>query len=392
MSNLLQTYANFCGIKVTKRPKIIDSFYPIPDSYITIHPESGMPSKDYDYYNEVISLVKPYLDKENIEIVQIGTEKDKILNGVIPFTGKTNISQCAYVVKNSKLHVGNDSVWAHVAGNFNIPLVELFGPTLSNVCAPSFKSKFIAIESNRKGLKPTFTASEDPKTINYIRPEEVAKSILQLLEISNSINVESLYFGKNYNKEVIEIVPNHLINPALFKDIKPFIRLDYLFDQNNLAKILNTVPCIICTSHPLDPNLIAFYRDKIIQILYIIKEDYNLDFIKFLHQSTIDYRIICDQNILDINKVRLELFDYNPVIEIPSFDKSNLENSDKITEHTYVKTTKVLLSNGKPYLSKWHWINKIPMENENQIGNALEKELFWENANYYYLYNKDETK
>ncbi len=36
------------------------------NKFITIQSKSGMPAKDYSHFNEVLDIIKPYLDKENI--------------------------------------------------------------------------------------------------------------------------------------------------------------------------------------------------------------------------------------------------------------------------------------------------------------------------------------
>ena len=49
--NLAQTYSLNTGFKLNKlKPQ--ESFYPVPDKYITIQTSSGMESKNYDYYIE----------------------------------------------------------------------------------------------------------------------------------------------------------------------------------------------------------------------------------------------------------------------------------------------------------------------------------------------------
>ena len=75
--HLLERYALSCSVKIDK-PAIEEQFYPLTqDRFIVLHASSGMQSKNYDYYNEVVDLIKPYLDRENIKILQIGSEDDQ---------------------------------------------------------------------------------------------------------------------------------------------------------------------------------------------------------------------------------------------------------------------------------------------------------------------------
>ena len=77
--HLLEQYSLSCGIKIDK-PHVETSFFPIDcDKYITLHASSGMEAKNYDYFKDVIDLIHPHLESNNIKIVQIGDIKDKKL-------------------------------------------------------------------------------------------------------------------------------------------------------------------------------------------------------------------------------------------------------------------------------------------------------------------------
>ena len=93
--HLLETYALSTGSKIGK-PFILKKFFPIKfDKYITIQNSSGMPSKCYDYFQEVIDFLLPTLNKHGIGIVQIGGKEDQALNNVECLQGATNINQTA---------------------------------------------------------------------------------------------------------------------------------------------------------------------------------------------------------------------------------------------------------------------------------------------------------
>ena len=52
--HLIEQYALSCGVKIDK-PHIETSFFPVPsEKYITVHASSGMESKNYDYYDDVM--------------------------------------------------------------------------------------------------------------------------------------------------------------------------------------------------------------------------------------------------------------------------------------------------------------------------------------------------
>ena len=103
--HLIESYALNAGVKIGK-PFIDPSFFPVhSNNYITIHCSSGMKSKNFDYYQDVIMLIKPYLDEHGIDIFQIGLEGEPTMANVNSLLGETNIRQAAYVIKNSKLQI-----------------------------------------------------------------------------------------------------------------------------------------------------------------------------------------------------------------------------------------------------------------------------------------------
>ena len=154
MPSLLKTYSLNSGFKIRKC-KPLESFYPIPDKYITIQTSSGMSSKNYDYWLDVLKYIKKDLEDAGYKIVHIGTE-----GANIPFAesliGKTSLHQTNYVLRNSSLHIGNDSFAVHLAGLHETPIVSLYGPTSPENHGPYFKSKNThLISSHRNGKNPS---------------------------------------------------------------------------------------------------------------------------------------------------------------------------------------------------------------------------------------------
>ena len=66
-----------------------------------------------------------FLQKNGIQIVQIGANNERPLVGTYNIAGQTNIGQIAYLIKRSLLFFGTDSFGQHLAGHYNIPLVDL---------------------------------------------------------------------------------------------------------------------------------------------------------------------------------------------------------------------------------------------------------------------------
>ena len=124
--HLVEQYALSCGIKIDK-PFIETSYFPIvAEKYITLHAPSRIQSKTYDYYNDVTDLLKTFLEKEGIKIIQIGSKEEAGISNCIQHQGQTSIKQAAYIIQNSLLHLGTDSFSTHVASGFGKKIVSLY--------------------------------------------------------------------------------------------------------------------------------------------------------------------------------------------------------------------------------------------------------------------------
>ena len=157
--HLVEQYALACGAKIDN-PTIEPSFFPIPfGKYLTLHASSGMEAKNYDYYNDVMRMIHPFLDKEGIKVVQIGAKEDKKILHCEHYTGGTSLKQTFYVIKNSLLHLGNDSFSTHVASGYNKPLVSIYSVLYKECCGPYWgdKEKQKLFEPNRAGKKCSFS-------------------------------------------------------------------------------------------------------------------------------------------------------------------------------------------------------------------------------------------
>ena len=196
-----------------------------------------MIAKDYSYFQEVINIVNPYLEKENIKILHLGQDSSP-LDNTLNLNNKTSISQCAFIIKRSLLHFGNDSWMCHYAGAEDIPLVSLYGPTTINNHSPFFynKDKTIFLESHRNGNKATFSREENPKTIDFIHSEDVAAAVLKLLNIPYILTNKTLFIGNLYNNKMVHSIPNQIVDTNRLGLQSLIVRMDIDFNEENLIK------------------------------------------------------------------------------------------------------------------------------------------------------------
>ena len=222
--HLIEQYALSCGVKIDK-PLIETLFFPVEcEKYITLHASSGMESKNYDYFSDVIEIINPYLEKNNISIIQIGAKED------------------------AKLHLGNDSFSAHVASGFNKKIVCLYSILYKECCGPYWgdEKDHVLLESDRGGQKPSFSNKEYPKTVNFIDPEEIACGVLDLLNIKHDADkIETIHIGSQYQKENISVVPNHIMPKSFAKGQPVNIWGHECFDEQNIAKWAYSRKCNI---------------------------------------------------------------------------------------------------------------------------------------------------
>ena len=293
--HLLESFALSSGKKIDKI-QILEKFYPVPfDKYILLQPFSK-DSKNYDYWEEVIFLIFPFLKERGIHIVQVGGANEKPLMGCYHLQGKTRINETAFLIKNSLLFFGADSFGTHLAGHYDIPLVALYSNNYKECVRPYFGNirKQILLEPDRPNdEKPSFSYQENPKTINRIKPETIANAILQLLGVEEKIKFKTLHFGQFYTQpRFIEMVPDIAINTQNLNLDTIIVRMDFEYNENVLLNQLRISNCSIVTDKPIKREILDTFKSRLKQIIYIITEDNDPDFAMYLHKSGINYALI----------------------------------------------------------------------------------------------------
>jgi hypothetical protein len=382
--HLVEQYALSCGVKIDK-PFIDVSYFPVSaDKYITLHATNRIQSKTYDYYNDVIDLLYPYLEKNNIKIVQIGSKQEHGISKCIHHQGQTTIKQAAYIIKNSLLHLGTDSFSTHVASGFNKKIVSLYSVLYKECCGPYWgdKNDHVLLEPNRGNKKASFSDSEYPKTINTIMPEKVAGAVLDLLNIPNTLNdIETLHIGQAYHVGSLAVIPNHVM-PKSFAPGQPANILAHEhFDEQNIAQWAYQRKANIFLDQPMKIDYLNTVKDNIHQINYFVQPDDTDDFFKAIKKLGIKLKLICkDENA--INDLRLKFFDWDLHL-LKQKTKKDVDNHDKICNNSRYKSAQVIASEKQLYTSKAAWKHGIS-GNHDKIINCDE---FWDDAINLKIYN-----
>ena len=389
--NKLERYSLHSGLKISE-PFVNDCFYPIVHKkYITFNNSTSVQSKYYEYWQEVVDLISPYLSKENIKILQLGSSKDPAIENTYDYRGSTNFLQNSYIIKNSLLHFNTSDHFTLLSFNSLTPSVSLFSNEPSNSFSLSklrSKNKHIFLDAPTK-FGCSYNVFEKPKTINNLYPSLVASSILDLLNIKNNLSdLKSVFIGSNYNIRVIEVVPDFVPSPNFLSNSLVNLRMDYHFDESNLFEFSKNRKLGIITDKPLSDQFCYAARASIAKLSVNIDNFDPPDFIKILKNFNIPYELYT-YNSDSIGDIRIKHSDE----KISIFKKKTKKDLDISTDswhNVQMKSSKVLISNGKKFASKAHWI--LGEEISSEYSSVIDASDFWNDSEYYIIYNKEENK
>lgn len=387
---LIENYALQLGQKIDKI-YTLEKYYPIIfDKFIVFSPFSK-PSKNYDNWSEVLSLIYPILEKNNIKILQVGSNNETPLPYCYNTQGTTNWGQLQFLISKSQLVLSTDSASAHLAGHYNKNLVVLISNNFSQCVSPYFgdKCKQIILEPDRTTKNPSFMLDEGVnKQVNEIKPEIIASSVCKLLDLEFNYAYKSVFIGANYQNRQIEMVPDYVINISNLGIQQMIVRMDYLFNEDNLFGQLNHCKCSIVTDRPINLQLLKRCRPNIVEIIYNLKSDpeLNLDFCKSISELKIPLRLMSFLEEKEINKYKFDLIDIGIIQKRNNKIPENLD-----LKNLYSKSNRFILSRQKVYSSRYHYINDLPIERlESTLQPIIDMnlEILWEDLEYLYLLEK----
>ncbi len=363
-----------------------------------------MPAKIFDHFAEVVELLRPLVG--DYRFYQIGAPGESMLPGVESLVGKTTLHQCAYLVKNAALLIGNDSQWVHIRGAEGKPLVAVYGST-SKPHFPHWNdpAKTVLIESHRRGGKPSYGSHENPKTINWIPPEQIANAAVQLLGIKwpptmatpQSIR-RSLYIGEAYTQGHLELVPNVVVNPSLAPGAPLIIRMDYEHNEEKLAANLQLRKCVVVADREITLALLTQFKPNIAQMRLDVTK-LSADWIKAVKRLGIPVQFFTNElDPAKLSNLRLALHSvcYFDQVIPPTKEmflkgaevylNKELDKDFKWDKLSF-KTNRYILSDDKVYLSKAHWQAGKNTPNTNQNSDLIiDSPTFWEETPYHYYF------
>lgn len=393
--HIIESFALNSGLKIGK-PYIYEKYFPLPfkGDYITLQPFGKYDSRKYDYWEEVLEILGPILQKNKIKVVRIGGDGEPEIFGTINLSGKTNYNQSAYIIKKAILHLGIDSFGVHIASGYDKKIVALYNVMSPSNSGPywSKKEDVIILEPDRKpGEKCSYSPVENPKTINKIKPEKIAESVCKLLQINFDYSFKTVHVGKNFHNKKIELVPESSIKDlSQFKIPSLIVRMDVLFNEKVLTEQLNISPCSIVTKSPIDINLLSFFRGKIVELVFIIDKNSNVSYLKEVKKKGIKFFLIYKGTEEELNDLKLKYLDIEPIIFKEKDEELIKKIKEKDIKNMFFKSSSIFIIKDKIYMSSENNNDNVSLEKIR--GNSplpiIDKDFFWENIDDYIILEK----
>jgi hypothetical protein len=387
--NLTEKMALDCGVKISQ-PYLDRYFLPIRnDNYIIIDTRCKNATGEYDYFNDVLDLIKPYLKQANIDIFQIATDKNIKLACDKCFI-TINKKQENYLISKARLLISNENYSLHIASVFNIKSIGLYSLFNPNNTRPVWnKNSQIVLESHRDGNLPSYgRLNESPKTINFISPYVIAQNILNSLGISNDLErFKLVHLGKSFNQKIVEIVPDFISDANFMKDRSINLRLDYVKNLNSSVfnYWVSNRKVNIITNKDININMIAPYRNNILLMTVMLSENISEKFLKHCKTIGLKLKIFCD----DKDKLEEYRFKFlNWEIHQDFENEGALNKLINLSENSKFISSKILISKGKQFSCKANYFANKHLDNREESV-ILSKE-FEQEIEFFKIYNERE--
>jgi len=385
---LLDTYAVNCGAKID-RPHILETYIPLPiEKFITFQAETLYDSRNYHYWQDVLDILYPFLLKHGITIVQAGLDKERPYKKVVDLRGKTSLHQFAYVVKNSLLYFGPDSFGVHLASMYDKPIVSIYSNNTPEISGPHFgnpkKHRLFKAYERVGNKKPSYSPQENPKSINTIRPEEIAQAVLDLLELKEVVAFETVYTGERYSCQMIrELIPDSgmaLNNPNELVEL----RVDLHYDENIFTAQLNYFgKSMVVTDKPINLNLLRHFKSKIGMLVYRITQDDKPEFVKQVKNLGIDVLLITELSQQEIDVKKINYYELGKINILPVPDEEKIKSILSKGTQLFYRSNKFIFSKGMAFASHAARENTVVLQNEFEYSPIINCPSFWKDLSFY---------
>lgn len=361
---LLNTYANYVGV-LPGQAFIDEFYYPIPfATYIVVHNSTGMMTKSYDYFDEVVSHIK-------MPIVQIGGKDDPLLPNVVDLRGKTTWNQSAFIINHACLFLGGDSVCAHFAAHFGIPSIVLWGGTLPNTCSTTWNQDKV-INMNPVDRYGCYTACHSNqcikpnKCINSITAFSVLEKVASIIGKEFVVSMEIVHKGDISKVAIVEWVPLTLNQEtfSVFSIINGIIsvRLDkWAIKIEELSNFLSQVPHkLMIVTEPVDFSKFNIHHSRIEQIMILVNSNNILEGIKLMKELTgrmYKTRLISYDEHSSFNDYKIDMLDFPPMARLKDFEPNESHNAFIRKEYNIKSNRRIIGKDGRLFFTFYDALN-----------------------------------
>lgn len=385
MPHLLKEYSKNLEV-LPNKPIVNRHFYPVePEKYIVIYNEQDISSKNYRYFSLVIDLIKQQLKSKGISVVIIGSGKN-LTDRADYIYPNLSFRKNSYIVSKASLLLSIDNALTQYASSQGVPIVNLYGNIYSSITTPywSSKDKKVDISPNWSDKKPCLGLEDPDDSINQIPAEDIANSILKILEPKTKLNInfKTKYINKIKNFAV-DVIPKSYHNLSIFKDSLINLRLDRgEIDESSFYQY--------CSNHLCDITI----EDSLIQLDVFRNFAQNINCINLILNSKIEHipkgyfdalkRLKIDFKFIVKNKeilddIRFDYFDQDVEFYDPPTKKpENLSDDAKFFSF------KLVVEGDKVYKCTHFWKNSI-----DNSDNIVDNPDYWEESDYFYIYEQD---
>ena len=397
--HLIERYSLNTGVKIHK-PYIYEQFFPVKDEkYIVFHPvdEKG---KNYKYWQEVLNVLVPILEQNNIKVYQLGQQPEKNKNssyaGVYNLINQTSRPNVAYLVKNSLLYLGSDTFSSQFAGYYDKKRVVIYSHVLKEHRRPYWGSKDneILIEPNSRGRKPHYHKPDVKNDASQICPYSIVSAACKLLNLNYKNDYKTVYAGEAFQKRILDFVPN--VNIAKYNLTVPLVRcrMDLEFNQQVLFDSLNNFKgkMSIVTNKPIDLAGIHHHQKKIEEIFYILEKDkidlIDENFIKRITSlSAVHFASFEDEDSRGLFKLKFMDCMFINAQETPS--KDSVLPKEDLDKELFYKPAKLILSNGQVYPNLYDYNQNKPIDAIKDVILPIQDHAdFWKESPFYSILEK----
>jgi len=379
-----EIYASYCGLKIGS-PHITEAFYPLDIAdYITIDISKTNDYRQYNHWQDIIYFLKPVLDTKGIHIMQMGSPKDPKLDGAMRTNGLASLPQIAYLIRNSLLHLSGDVFSALVASHCDKKMITILPGKDYQDFKPIWGS-----EKN----KIFFNLSGKGKSVNNIdisvKPEEIAKGVCGLLDLSLKTPAKSIFFGKKYfdGIEFLECVPNQIVDPSKFGVDNLMYRMDLEFNEKNLVAQLSLSRASVVTNKRINLDVLKAFKNNISQLVYIIDKDDDPKFPLDAKDAGIQNLLL--YSYLEKEELTPKKINYMDLGLIVTEKKQDHKNSkvfkDKDPKRLFYRSNRYLLSNDHTYSSDSAFVYNKPIASKTSFSPIINSKKFWSNLDNFYI-------